>query len=156
MTRILRHLKLASVPPPIAPARCRQEKFAWVDEAHADEAHAMAHGLGGDVRAAEGCLTPLSLCNAFAIPCEILPPQPAKTALGEAFAPDTPCGFTRTDPARHVQAAMGRGAPLQRGGRSVRERVAGVPAPKTFPSISGTGLRHWKRFKWARRQPSLR
>jgi hypothetical protein len=29
--RILRHLKRASVPPPIAPARCRQEIFAWVD-----------------------------------------------------------------------------------------------------------------------------
>jgi hypothetical protein len=34
ITRILRHLKLASVPPPIAPARCRQEIFAF-DEAHA-------------------------------------------------------------------------------------------------------------------------
>jgi hypothetical protein len=34
ITRILRHLKLASVPPPIAPARCRQEKFVF-DEAHA-------------------------------------------------------------------------------------------------------------------------
>jgi len=31
ITRILRHLKLASVPSPIAPARCRQEIFAWVD-----------------------------------------------------------------------------------------------------------------------------
>jgi hypothetical protein len=31
MTRILRHLKLASVPPPIAPARCRQEIFAFDD-----------------------------------------------------------------------------------------------------------------------------
>jgi len=29
ITRILRHLKLASVPPPIAPARCRQEIFAF-------------------------------------------------------------------------------------------------------------------------------
>ena len=29
ITRILRHLKLASVPPPIAPARCRQELFAF-------------------------------------------------------------------------------------------------------------------------------
>jgi hypothetical protein len=28
ITRILRHLKLAPVPPPIAPARCRQELFA--------------------------------------------------------------------------------------------------------------------------------
>jgi hypothetical protein len=34
ITRILRHLKLASVPPPIAPARCRQEIFAF-GEAHA-------------------------------------------------------------------------------------------------------------------------
>jgi hypothetical protein len=29
ITRILRHLKLASVPPPIAPARCRQARFAF-------------------------------------------------------------------------------------------------------------------------------
>jgi hypothetical protein len=29
ITRILRHLKLSSVPPPIAPARCRQEVFAF-------------------------------------------------------------------------------------------------------------------------------
>jgi Putative transposase len=29
ITRILRHLKLASVSPPIAPARCRQELFAF-------------------------------------------------------------------------------------------------------------------------------
>ena len=33
MTRILRHCTLASVPPPIAPARGRQEKFAF-DAAH--------------------------------------------------------------------------------------------------------------------------
>jgi hypothetical protein len=33
ITRILRHLKLASAPPPIAPARCRQELFAFT-EAH--------------------------------------------------------------------------------------------------------------------------
>jgi hypothetical protein len=31
ITRILRHLQLASVSPPIAPARCRQEIFAWGD-----------------------------------------------------------------------------------------------------------------------------
>ena len=29
ITRILRHLQLASVPPPMAPARCRQELFAF-------------------------------------------------------------------------------------------------------------------------------
>lgn len=30
VTRILRHLKLAPVPPPLAPARSRQEAFDWV------------------------------------------------------------------------------------------------------------------------------
>ena len=38
LTRILRHLKLASVPPPIAPARLRQEIFVF-DEAHASVSH---------------------------------------------------------------------------------------------------------------------
>jgi Putative transposase len=33
ITRILRHCKLASLPPPITPARCRQEIFAF-DQAH--------------------------------------------------------------------------------------------------------------------------
>ena len=56
ITRILRHGKLASVPPPIAPARARQETFDWVASAHA-----VARGLRSDVRAAEGCLTPLSV-----------------------------------------------------------------------------------------------
>ncbi len=46
ITRILRHLKLASVPPPIAPARCRQELFAF------DEAHDPWRGLVGNVRVA--------------------------------------------------------------------------------------------------------
>ena len=56
MTRILRHGKLASVPPPLAPARCRQEIFAWVDEAHD-----VARGFISAVRAVEGCLTHLSV-----------------------------------------------------------------------------------------------
>jgi len=30
ITRMLRHLKLAAIPPPIAPARSRQETFDWV------------------------------------------------------------------------------------------------------------------------------
>jgi hypothetical protein len=30
ITRILRHLKLAAVPPPIAPARSRQATFDWI------------------------------------------------------------------------------------------------------------------------------
>ena len=46
--RSLRHLHLPSVPPPIAPARSRQETFDWVAEAHA-----IAWGLVGDVCATE-------------------------------------------------------------------------------------------------------
>jgi len=56
MTRILRHLKLDSVPPPIAPARSRQETFDWVASAHD-----IARGLVSPVRAVEICLTPLSV-----------------------------------------------------------------------------------------------
>jgi hypothetical protein len=51
ITRILRHLKLASVPPPIAPARLRQEIFAF------DDAHAT---VSPEVRCApQRCLSPL-------------------------------------------------------------------------------------------------
>jgi len=58
ITRILRHLKLASVPPPIAPARFRQATFDWVASAHD-----VARGLRSNVRPVEVCLTPLSVCN---------------------------------------------------------------------------------------------
>ena len=44
--KILRHLKRAADPPPITPARARQATFDWVASAHA-----IARGLGGDVRA---------------------------------------------------------------------------------------------------------
>src|ERR671923_3019411 len=44
ITRILRRLQLASVPPPIAPARCRQELFMF------DYAHDPWCGLVSDVR----------------------------------------------------------------------------------------------------------
>ena len=53
ITRILRHGKLASVLPPIAPARARQATFDWVVEAYD-----VTRGLGGEVRAAEVSLTP--------------------------------------------------------------------------------------------------
>jgi hypothetical protein len=56
ITRILRHLKLASVPPPIAPARARQETFDWVASAHD-----VACGLISDVCAVAVCFTPLSV-----------------------------------------------------------------------------------------------
>jgi hypothetical protein len=58
LRKMLRHLKLAADPPPLAPARARQATFDWVASAHA-----IVRGLRSDVRAAEGCLTPLSVCN---------------------------------------------------------------------------------------------
>ena len=51
--RILRHCKLASVPPPIPPARVRQATCDWVASAHD-----VTRGLGGDVCAGEECLMP--------------------------------------------------------------------------------------------------
>ena len=56
LTRILRHLKLASVPPPIVPARARQATCDWVASAHD-----VARGLVSDVRTVEVCFTPLSV-----------------------------------------------------------------------------------------------
>jgi hypothetical protein len=64
ITRILRHLKLASVPPPIAPARCRQALFAF------DAAHASA---GPEARCAlQRCLSPLR-----AVQCRLKSSPPA-------------------------------------------------------------------------------
>ena len=51
--RIRRHGKLASVPPPIPPARMRQATCDWVTSAHD-----VTRGLGGDVCAGEECLMP--------------------------------------------------------------------------------------------------
>ncbi len=56
ITRILRHLKLATVPPPTAPARSRQATFDWVASAHD-----VARGLVSDVRTVEVCFTPLGV-----------------------------------------------------------------------------------------------
>ena len=48
--RIVRHLQLAAVLPPIAPARACQETFDW-----GAYAPAVARGLGGDGRATAVC-----------------------------------------------------------------------------------------------------
>jgi hypothetical protein len=56
--KMLRHLKLAADPPPLAPARARQDTFDWVASAYA-----VARGLVGDVRAATGCRTLLRVCH---------------------------------------------------------------------------------------------
>jgi hypothetical protein len=51
MTRILRHLKLVSVPPSIAPPRVRQEHSIG-----SPKPTDTARGLVVDIRVAEGCL----------------------------------------------------------------------------------------------------
>src|SRR5712691_8306053 len=53
--RLVRQLQRASVPPPIAPARCRQEICAFAS------AHDPWRALVGDVRAAAVSLIPLRL-----------------------------------------------------------------------------------------------
>jgi len=70
-TSILRPLHLASIPPPLAPARSRQETFDWVASAHA-----IACGLVGDVRATEGCLVSGRHLCAFDIPSPPACPAP--------------------------------------------------------------------------------
>ena len=68
LTRLLRHRTLASVPPPIAPARSRHATCDWVASAHD-----VAPGLVSDVRTVEVCFPPLSVCNPV---CIYPPPQP--------------------------------------------------------------------------------
>ena len=82
MTRILRHCKLASVPPPSAPARLRQATFDWVTEAHD-----VTRGLGGDVCAVEVYLMPEEPLKSRLK----LSPSPAfPVALPEAIALEHP------------------------------------------------------------------
>ena len=65
ISKILRHLKLAADPPPIAPARWHQAPFDWVPSTHG-----VTRGLVGAVRAAAGSGTSVRLD----IPCAIVPP----------------------------------------------------------------------------------
>ena len=90
ITRILRHLKLASVPPPIAPARCRQEIFAFNE--------ARASVVRGEVRAPTVSFAPAWL----EIPFAIVPSQLFRTGRPEALAHGIPSGFSRTHPGLHV------------------------------------------------------
>jgi len=99
ITRILRHLTLASVPPPIAPARSRQATFDWVASAHD-----VARGLVSAVRTVEVCFTPLSVCNPVCI-------YPLRSRPSRGLRPSTPDGPTLSHPALHVQAAQHRAPP---------------------------------------------
>jgi hypothetical protein len=87
ITRILRHLQLASVPPPIAPARCRSEIFVF-DEAHASVV----------LPATCAPRRPLAYLRACACPGAILPPR--LPAVPRLSPPGYPGDAPRTAPAR--------------------------------------------------------
>ncbi len=87
ITRILRHLQLASVPPPIAPARCRSEIFVF-DEAHASMV----------LPATCAPRRPLAYLRACACPGAILPPR--LPAVPRLSPPGYPGDAPRTAPAR--------------------------------------------------------
>ncbi len=100
ITRILRHCKLASVPPPIAPARCRQEIFAF-DEAHASVAHRR--------RARSG-----RVFRPFApVQCRLKSssPQLFRPGRPEGLAPGNPSDAPLPHPEPPVQAARRRATP---------------------------------------------
>jgi hypothetical protein len=87
ITRILRHLQLASVPPPIAPARCRPAIFVF-DEAHASVV----------LPAPCAPRRPLAYLRACACPGAILPPR--LPAVPRLSPPGYPGDAPRTAPAR--------------------------------------------------------
>jgi hypothetical protein len=70
----------------------------------------MARGLGGDVRVAEGCLTPLRLCNPMCNP----PPSPR---------PRAPLRCSPLHPGAYVQTALHLAAGRSGGGLVPRQHV---------------------------------
>jgi len=119
ITRILRHLQLAAVPPPIAPARVHQEHFDWVASTASDlpcggpcphgpttsraaSGRRGCHGGGSREEA-----TPLSVCNQFAI-------RLSPAALPRGIPPTSPlAGPPHPRPATRVRPRGGRAAPPQ-------------------------------------------
>ena len=93
-TRILRHLQLASLPPPLAPARGRQETCAC------DEAHNPWRGPIGD-----GCAEPAHPRVPSSLPC--LPPPPVPRPAPPGHPGDAP----QTEPA---SCPAGAGSCIQR------------------------------------------
>ena len=89
--KMLRQLKLAANPPPLAPARARHATCDGVASADA-----VARGCVGDVRAATGCRPFLSVCPRVGHrrsqpPC----PRPAPQGTAEALPSPIPSRWSR-------------------------------------------------------------
>jgi hypothetical protein len=130
-TRILWHLHLASVPPPIAPARARQETFDWVASAHAIACGLVATCVQRRCVACVGATSarvpsrPPSFPRA-APPLAVASPPPSG---GARPAPGGPCCTARRLALGHAGgAAAPRWAYGKRRGRGVGRWGARAPA----------------------------
>jgi hypothetical protein len=116
ITRILRHLKLASVPPPIAPARCRQAICAF-DAAHAS--------VDSEVRCApQRCLSPLR-----AVQCRLKSSPPAVRKPAVPRPPPQPTSATPSYPIL-MRLSRPRLAALCRAASRCRSVPREPPAPR--------------------------
>ena len=91
LRKMLRQLKLAADPPPLAPAHARHATCDGVAEAYA-----VARGCVGAVRAATGCRPLLSVCHPVGHrlsqpPC----PRPAPQGTAEALPSPMPSRWSR-------------------------------------------------------------
>jgi len=122
MTRLLRPLQLAAVPPPMAPARVRQATCDWVASAHD-----VARGLGGDVCAVEGGLRPeepLKARGQSSPPCHNRPSRGLRPSTPAALPfPILPAPVqTALHRARGGAAGRSGGAAAARGGIRIKLR----------------------------------
>jgi hypothetical protein len=125
ITPILRHLKLASVPPPIAPARCRQEIFAF-DEAHASVVPEVTC-------AQQQYISPLRACE--------MPPSFPQDGPSRGPRPEKPLKLQRNPALSHAapccaplrQAAAGRWGRHQRREPGAAAGEGGAKMPFKIP-----------------------
>ena len=129
LRKMLRQLKLAANPPPLAPARARHATCDGVAEAYA-----VARGCVGAVRAATGCRPLLSVCHPVGHrlsqpPC----PRPAPQGTAEALPSPMPSRWSRprypwlrAAPAGRPQRAGGAARAGARRGRRQGRAAAGT------------------------------
>ena len=120
---------------PIIPrARARQATCNWVASTHA-----IARGLGGDVRAVAVCCTPLSVCHPVCISAPAFPSHPSRGRPPRASLRRFPPPSCATCPAPATVAR--RRAPLGCGplGRGCRTALGGRQVPGVRGTAGGGG-----------------